>query len=95
LIIADEAILRDEQKTNLLKSRAMAQRPDRDKEEILRVEQLKQLRHNLAHLSQQHVQDFYERADQDCRVVDGRLPGRGKYRSSSKSETTMEVATLI
>jgi hypothetical protein len=52
----------------------MAGRPDRGKEEILTEEQLKQLRHNLAHLSEQHVQDFYERAHQDCRMVNGRVP---------------------
>src|ERR1700704_4326788 len=57
----------------------MAGRPDRGKEEILTEEQLKQLRHNLAHLSPQHVQDFYERTHQDCRMVNGRPPGDAAY----------------
>ena len=52
----------------------MARRPDRKKAEVLSEEDLKQLRHNLAHLSIGAVQDFYERAYRDCRLIYHRLP---------------------
>jgi hypothetical protein len=45
----------------------MARRPDREKEEILSEKDLKELRCNLAHLSLSAVQEFYQRAYQDCR----------------------------
>jgi hypothetical protein len=52
----------------------MARRPDRAKAEILSKEDLKELRHNLAHLSLTAVRDFYERAYGDCRLIYNRLP---------------------
>jgi hypothetical protein len=63
----------------------MAQRLDRGEEEILSDEELKQLRHNLAHLSEPGVRDFYERAYQDCRIIYGRLP------SARKMQTLIQV----
>jgi hypothetical protein len=52
----------------------MARRTDRGKGEVLKEQDLKELRHNLAHLSVSAVRDFYERAYQDCRLIYDRLP---------------------
>jgi hypothetical protein len=54
----------------------MARRPDRGKTEmeILSEGELKELRHNLAHLSATAAGDFYQRAYGDCRLVYNRLP---------------------
>jgi hypothetical protein len=54
----------------------MARRPDHDNDsnDVLSAEQLKQLRHNIAHLSPSHVQDFYHRAYEDCRMIYSRVP---------------------
>ena len=41
---------------------------------MLSEENLKELRHNLAHLSLPTVREFYERAYQDCRLIYNRLP---------------------
>ena len=41
---------------------------------MLSEENLKELRHNLAHLSLPAVREFYERAYQDCRLIYNRLP---------------------
>jgi hypothetical protein len=58
LISAGLTKLKGEYKANMQESPAMARPPDRDtKEEVLTAEQLKQLRHSLAHLSQQHVEE--------------------------------------
>jgi hypothetical protein len=63
-----------EQKANLLGSVAMARRPDRDKADILSERDIRELRHNLAHLSIQAVRDFYDQAYGDCRLIYHRLP---------------------
>jgi hypothetical protein len=63
----------------------MARRPDRGEEEILNAEQLKQLRHNLAHLSPGAVQEFYARAHEDCRMKFDRVP------SPQKIQTLVQV----
>lgn len=63
-----------EQIANLVRSVAMARRPDREKAEILNEKGLQELRYNLAHLSTAAVRDFYEQAYQDCRLVYTRLP---------------------
>jgi len=52
----------------------MARRPDKREVEMLTKENLKELRHNLAHLSLPAVRDFYEQAYQDCRLIYGRIP---------------------
>ena len=52
----------------------MARRPNDEPTEILSEKDLKELRHNLAHLSVTAVRDFYERAYRDCRLVYSRLP---------------------
>src|ERR1017187_845043 len=44
------------------------------KGEQLAILWLKQLRHNLAHLSLDGVRQFYERAFEDCRLIYNRLP---------------------
>jgi hypothetical protein len=53
---------------------AMARRPDSREAEMLSKENLKEIRHNLAHLSLPAVRDFYEKAYQDCRLIYGHLP---------------------
>ena len=53
---------------------AMARRPGREPDEILSEKDLKELRHNLAHLSAAAVRDFYDQAYRDCRLVYTRLP---------------------
>jgi hypothetical protein len=63
-----------EQNTKVVRLFAMARRPDREKHEVLSENDLKELRHSLAHLSVTAVRDFYERAYQDCRLVYNRLP---------------------
>jgi len=70
----DENVSCGEGIANMLGSFPMARRPDREKAEILSEEDLKELRHNLAHLSAAAVRDFYERAYRDCRLVYTRLP---------------------
>jgi hypothetical protein len=57
----------------MLISVAMARRPDREKAEKLTEQDLKELRHKLAHLSVTAIRDFYEQAYQDCRLVYNRL----------------------
>ena len=52
----------------------MARRPERGKEEVLTAAELKELRENLSRLSQQHVEDFYRSAFEDCRMVFSRVP---------------------
>ena len=52
----------------------MGRRPDRDRGEVLNEQDLKELRHNLAHLSVSAVRDFYDRAYRDCRLIYDRLP---------------------
>ncbi len=52
----------------------MARRPDPREAEMLSKENLKELRHNLAHLSLPAVRDFYEQAYRDCRLIYDRLP---------------------
>ena len=52
----------------------MARRPDERDREMLSEENLKELRHNLAHLSLPAVREFYERAYKDCRLIYNRLP---------------------
>jgi len=68
------AIPRGEQNTNMLESRSVARRPDRENADILSEKDLKELRRNLAHLSIQAVRDFYDQAYRDCRLVYNRLP---------------------
>jgi hypothetical protein len=52
----------------------MARRPGREKVEMLSENDLKELRHNLAHLTFSAVRDFYEQAYRDCRLIYTRLP---------------------
>jgi len=52
----------------------MARRPDSEKGEILSVKDLKELHHNLAHLSVEAVRDLYDRTYRDCRLIYKRLP---------------------
>jgi hypothetical protein len=52
----------------------MAYRPGREKEEVFTKDELKQLQHNLALLNQPSVEDRYEKAWQECRLVYKRLP---------------------
>jgi hypothetical protein len=63
-----------EQPANMLASSGMARRFDRDKEDVLSEQDLKQLRENLSRLSPQGVRDFYDRAHEDCRLIYTRLP---------------------
>jgi hypothetical protein len=52
----------------------MARRPGREKVDMLSEKDLKELRHNLAHLTVAAVRDFYEQAYRDCRLIYTRLP---------------------
>jgi hypothetical protein len=52
----------------------MARRPDREKVDILSEKNVKELRHNLAHLSLSAVRDFYDQAYRDWRLIYSRLP---------------------
>jgi hypothetical protein len=49
----------------MLASSGMARRFDRDKDDVLSEQDLKQLRENLSRLSPQGVRDFYDRAHED------------------------------
>jgi hypothetical protein len=48
---------------------------------VLSEEEIKQLRHNLAHLSPDGVQKYYERAHEECRMIYGRLPSPRKIQT--------------
>jgi hypothetical protein len=53
----------------------MARRPDfGKKEEILSHQDLKALGESLAHLSFNHVRDFYQRAYERCRITSRDFP---------------------
>jgi hypothetical protein len=52
----------------------MARRPDYGKVEVLSEKDLKDLRHNIAHLSPPAVRNFYETAYRDCRLAYNQLP---------------------
>jgi hypothetical protein len=58
----------------MIASQTMARRPADENPDVLTEEELKQLRHNLAHLSPNGVREFYERAFEDCRLIYNRLP---------------------
>jgi hypothetical protein len=47
----------------------MARRPDQRETEMLTEENLKEIRHNLAHLSLPAVRNFYEQAYRDCQTL--------------------------
>src|SRR5258707_9926048 len=57
----------------MLTSSGMARRFDRDKEDVLSEQDLKQLRENLSWLSPQGVRDFYDRAHEECGLIYTRL----------------------
>jgi hypothetical protein len=63
-----------EQNVKSVEFLGMARRPDERDREMLSEENLKELRHNLAHLSLRAVREFCERAYQDCRLIYNRLP---------------------
>jgi len=71
-----------EYKAHMLVPLAMARRPRRDEVvDVLNQEELKQLPHNLAHLSPVGVREFYERAFKDCRLIYNRLPSPRKIQT--------------
>jgi len=72
--LAGHRNLCSEQKTNIVEFSGMARRPDEREQEMLSEENLKELRHNLAHLSLPAVRGFYEIAYRDCRLVYDHLP---------------------
>ena len=59
----------------------MARQPDPEKPDVLSEEDVKQLRHSLAHLSPDGVRQFYERAFEDCRLAYNRLPSPRKIQT--------------
>jgi hypothetical protein len=63
-----------EQMANAVEFPAMARRPDKREAEMLSEDNLKEIRHNLAHLSLPAVREFYEQAYRDCRLVYNQLP---------------------
>jgi hypothetical protein len=60
---------------------AVARRPDPENPDVLSEDEVKQLRHSLAHLSPDGVRQFYERAFGDCRLVYDRLPSPRKIQT--------------
>jgi hypothetical protein len=60
----------------------MARQPSQEEPDVLNEEEIKQLRHSLAHLSPDGVRQFYKRAFEDCRLIYNRLPSHEKYRRS-------------
>jgi hypothetical protein len=71
-----------EDKANMLGSVAMARRRDRDEPpDVLSAEEIKELRHRIAHLSPDAVQRLYERAFEDCRLVYSRIPSPRKMQT--------------
>ena len=60
----------------------MTWRRDRDEPpDILSAEELRPLRHNLAHLSPDGVRQFYERAFEECRLIYSRVPSQRKMQT--------------
>jgi hypothetical protein len=59
----------------------MARRPDLEKPDVLSEEEVKQLRHSLAHLGPDGVRQYYERAFEDCRLGYNRLPSPRKIQT--------------
>jgi len=71
-----------EDKANMLGSVAMARRRGRDEPpDILSAEEIKQLRHRIAHLSPEGVRQLYDRAFEDCRLVYTRTPSPRKMQT--------------
>src|SRR5258708_30220633 len=71
-----------EQKANMVGSVAMARRRDRDEPpDVLSAEEIKQLRHRIAHLSPDGVRQLYDRAFEDCRLVYSRIPSPRKMQT--------------
>ena len=67
---------------NVLGSVAMARRRDRDEPpDVLSAEEIKQFRHQIAHLSPDGVRQLYERAFEDCRLVYSRVPSPRKMQT--------------
>jgi hypothetical protein len=48
---------------------------------MLSEESLKELRHNLAHLSLPAAHDFYEQSYRDCRLLYNHLPSPGQIQT--------------
>jgi hypothetical protein len=71
----------------------MARRPDQREAEMLSEENLRDLRHNLAHLSLPAVRDFYEQAYRDCRLIYNELPSPAD--PGSGVEAVVEVALIL
>jgi hypothetical protein len=73
----------------------MARRPDRKKAEMLSEDDLRELRHNLAHLSVGAVRDFYDQAYRDCRLIYRRLSHPETNTGPRSSlEAVVEVAVM-
>lgn len=61
-------------------------RRDRDEPlDILNADEVKQVRHQIAHLSPDGVRQFYERAFEECRLIYTRVP------SPRKMQTPVQV----
>jgi hypothetical protein len=58
----------------------MARRPERENDSMSEAD-LKELRESLSRLSPQHVQDFYHKAHEDCRLIYTRLPSPRKMQT--------------
>jgi hypothetical protein len=66
----------------------MARRPDQREAEMLSEENLRELRHNLAHLSLPAVRDFYEQAYRDCRLIYNQLPTPKQIQNTDLMDST-------
>jgi hypothetical protein len=69
----------------------MARRPDPEKPDVLNEEELKQLRHNLAHLSPGGVREFCER---DLRGLPTRLQPTSQPPQDSDTRSAVEMAIV-
>jgi hypothetical protein len=52
----------------------MSRRPNREKEEVLTPDQLKDMRRSLARVSPSGIRDAYDKAYRDCRLIYKRIP---------------------
>ena len=60
----------------------MARRRDRDEPpDVLSAEEIKELRHRIAHLSPDGVRRLYDRAFEDCRLGYSRIPSPRKMQT--------------
>jgi hypothetical protein len=80
-----------EQMANTVECSRMARRPDKREAEMLSEDNLKEIRHNLAHLSLPAIREFYEQAYRDCRLVYDQFHPSPDADTRAGVEATVEV----